>query len=87
MSEYEGWDLRENGDIELNPMVGYATATLPDNAYAFQLRYVSRPDQPFTEPHKLQLAMSEVQLRELIQALGRMLSTPHMTAPGDEPKH
>jgi hypothetical protein len=82
MADYKGWQTHPNGDIELNPMVGWGSATLPQNCYALRIEYISRPDQPMETPHSLQIAMTQPQLRELIEALGQLLSVPHID-PGD----
>ena len=87
MAEHKGWKLRPDGEIELNPMVGYGTATLPEGACALLLEYVSDPAQPLETPNKLQLAMTRDQVSELIQALQRMADAPHIEEPPTDSKH
>ena len=86
-SDPENWARRPNGDIELNPLVGWTTTTLPDDACGIRLEYVSDPGQSPEEPHALQLVMYASQARELGEALLRMADAPHIPRPPTDSRH
>ena len=77
MAEYKGWTLRENGDVELNPYVGFRTATLPEGQFAVQIKYITGPDEHPSKPQYLQLAFSRSGLLELQQELQALANRPH----------
>ena len=77
MAEYEGWKLRENGDVEFNPYVGCQTATLPADQFAVQIRYITGPDEHPSNPQYLQLVFSRSGLLEFQTELQALAKRPH----------
>ena len=87
MPEHYGWELREDGNIELNLLTGWSMVAFPNNIYGLQILHITDPAQSTDDPDKLQLALSETQLRELIEDLQNILETPHMGAPPTDSRH
>ena len=87
MSDYEGWELGEDGNVKFKPFVGWLTATLPDKRFGVQIRYLSHPGQNMENPDILQLILSENALREFQQDLLNLSKKPHKAKPPTDSKH
>ena len=69
-------------EIELCPLAGYSTATLPNTELLLELEYFLTPaDFAASSPSTLRLAMTRAQSSELSQALRRLSAAPHVTPP------
>lgn len=66
-------------NVILNPLAGWTTGTLPENAVMLVLEYLTGP-QPITA-HMLRLAMTRTQCSELSKALDHLARAPHMEPP------
>lgn len=70
--DWKGWDRRPNGDIAVEPLMGWQSAVVPMTGL-LQLQTANSQDQLTSgELHKLQLAMTAPQMRELAAHLLNM---------------
>ena len=87
MAEYEGWKLREDGNIELNPYVGFRTSTLPADQFAVQICYITALDDDLQNPQRLQLIFSRNGLVEFQKELQNLAKKPHRARPPTDSHH
>ncbi len=76
-----------DGQVELNPLVGWTTATLPDDMRFLRIEYTILPEDPEDEPEMLQLVMPVDQTRELGEALLKLADAPHIEYPPRDSQH
>lgn len=75
-------------DIRLCPLTSYAAATMPGDSGMLDLEFVRTPEELETGVrHRLRLAMSRAQARELGQMILRMAEMPHIPQPPTEARH
>lgn len=81
------WDKDDDGILSFVPYVAHRTATLSAEIGVLRICFVTSPEQPDTEGHGLQLALSRNQLRKLGEDLLRLADAPHIPAPPTQAQH
>lgn len=75
------WQLNEQGNVILPPLISYQTAVAAEMGCAMQLLIAKPGETPQTASLIVQLAMTPAQALELAEALQQManhiLQTPH----------
>jgi hypothetical protein len=72
--------MKKSADITLNPLIGWAWATLPqDNLVLLAIEYLT--DTPTIDSRTLRFVMTRDRANELSKDLAQLARTPHVTAP------
>ena len=87
MDYLKDWKLRENGDVILNPFVGWRVATAPQNQFLVQIRYLHHPGQSLETPDVLLLILTKTTLLEFCQELENLAKSPHKAQPPTDSRH
>ncbi|MBN8955260.1 MAG: chemotaxis protein [Rhizobiales bacterium] len=69
MPDFKDWTHDREGNIEVRPLVGYATMIAAETAIAFRLQFLQPGDQFETPSGSVQLIVTPPQARELARAL------------------
>jgi hypothetical protein len=79
------FEIDENGNIHLSPLVGYDAAVIADVSCALRLTLARREDPPGTGSIVVQVGMSAFQARAIGQALLQMAAAVERAQPDGKP--